>query len=141
MPQRTSRTNGSNPLEAAVESIEREFERLQKELRSRSRDLEKRIEKGRRQLETRGRKQVKSLLSDVRKSPAYKRARSLRKDAEKQIESGVENVLGLFQIASKRDLARIDRKIQTLNKKLSSLEKTGSPRTAARSEARPGAPA
>ena len=123
------RVNG-NPFGSAVENLEREFGKLRKQIRSQGRSLEKRLEKGRRQIEksrreieTRGRKQVKSLLEDLRKQPVVKRAQSLRKDAERQIESGVENVLSLFQIASKREVARIDRKLQTLNKKLEGLEK------------------
>lgn len=130
MAQRTSRTNGTRPFQAAVDRIEKEFGSLQKQLRSQGRTLEKRIEKGRREIasrgrriETRGRKQVKSLLSDVRKTDAYKRARSLRKDAEKRLESGVESVLATLQIASKSDLQRIDRKLRKLNKKLDEIEK------------------
>ena len=124
MAQRTGRGNGSaNSLESALENIEREFERVQRRFRSQRREVGKRIERGRRQLETRGRKQVRSLIADVRKSDAYKRAQALRKDAEKQIESGVESVLALLQVASRRDLERVDRKLRTLTKKLSELEK------------------
>ena len=135
------RMNG-NPFGSAVENLEREFGRLRKQIRSQGRSLEKRLEKGRRQieksrreLETRGRKQVKSLLEDLRKQPVVKRAQALRKDAGKQIESGVENVLSLFQIASKRDVARIDRKLRTLDKKLAGLEQAKPRRTASEERA------
>lgn len=148
MAQRTRQTNG-RPLGAAVDRIEQELSSLQKQLRSQGRSLEKRIEKGRRdlasrrrKLETRGRKQVKSLLADVRKSAAYKRARTLtrdaekrfgsvRKDAEKRLESGVESVLDVLQIASKSDVQRIDRKLRSLNRKLDDIEKTRASRSKA----------
>ena len=121
MAQKT-RTNGQNPLESAADNLEKELTRIQKQIQKGRRELEKRIERGRRQL-----------VADVRKSPAYKRARSLRKDAdklrkdaEKQLESGVDNVLALFNIASKRDLNKIDRRLRTLNKKLTDIEKSAS---------------
>jgi hypothetical protein len=111
MAQKT-RSNGQNPLESAADSLEKELTRIQKQIQKGRRELEKRIERGRRQL-----------VADVRRSPAYKRARSLRKDAdklrkdaEKQLESGVDNVLAIFNIASKRDL----------NKKLTDIEKSAS---------------
>ena len=130
MPQRT-RANGTNPLENARDSIEHELGRIRKQFRTQGRSLEKRIEKGRKELEsrrkrleTRGRKQVKSLVADIRKNPVVKRAEALRKDAEKQLETGVESMLSMLQIASKGDVQKIDRKLKTLNKKLASLEKS-----------------
>jgi hypothetical protein len=131
------RVNG-NPLGSAVENLERGLGRLRRQIRSQGRSLEKRLEKGRRQIEksrreieTRGRKQVRSLLEDLRRQPVVKRAQALRKDAGRQIESGVENVLGLFQIASKREVERIDRKLRSLDKKLAGLEKAKPRATAA----------
>lgn len=147
MAQRTTRQTNGRPLGAAVNRIEKELSSLQKQFRSQGRSLEKRIEQGRRELasrrrklETRGRKQVKSLLADVRKSAAYKRARSLtrdaekrfgsvRKDAGKRVESGVESVLGALQIASKGDVQRIDRKLRSLNRKLDDLDKSRTSRS------------
>jgi hypothetical protein len=121
MAQKT-RSNGQNPLESAADSLEKEVTRIQKQIQKGRRELEKRIERGRRQL-----------VADVRKSPAYKRATTLRKDAdklrkdaEKQLESGVDNVLAMFNIASKRDLIKIDRRLRTLNKKLTDIEKSAS---------------
>jgi hypothetical protein len=121
MAQKT-RSNGQIPLESAADSLEKEVTRIQKQIQKGRRELEKRIERGRRQL-----------VADVRKSPAYKRATALRKDAdklrkdaEKQLESGVDNVLAMFNIASKRDLSKIDRRLRTLNKKLTDIEKSAS---------------
>jgi len=121
MAQKT-KSNGQNPLESAADNLEKELTRIQKQIQKGRRDLEKRIERGRRQL-----------VADMRKSPAYKRAKTLRKDAdklrkdaEKQLESGVDNVLAMFNIASKRDLTKIDRRLRTLNKKLTDIEKSAS---------------
>ena len=119
MAQKTSRANGASPLESAVQSLGK----VRKQLRARTREIEKRFEKGRRQIGTRGRRQVESLLAEVRKNPVVQRAQTLRKDAERRLETGVENVLSVLQIASKSDVEKIDRKIRTLSKKLAELEK------------------
>ncbi len=122
MSQR-AQTNGTGRLAAARHTIEREVERVGKQIRARTRGIEKTLEKNRKQIETRGRKQIKSLMTDVRKTSAFKRATSLRKDAEHRIESGVETLLSTLQIASKSDVARIDRRLRNLNKKLNEIEK------------------
>jgi tRNA G18 (ribose-2'-O)-methylase SpoU len=119
--------NGKNPVENALSGLEREFGKVRKQIETRTRDVEKRLAKGRKQIETRSRKQLRSIASEVRKNPVVKRAEALRKDAEKQLETGVESVLGFFQIASKSDVSDIDRKLNSLNKKLSGLEKDKSP--------------
>jgi len=157
MAQRTSRQTNGGPLGAAVHRLEQELGSIQQQLRSQGRDLEKRLERGRRELasrrqklESRGRKQLKSLLADARRSAAYKRARSLtrdaekrlgsiRKDASKQLESGVETVLSSIQIATKSDVQRIDRRLRTLNRKLDELEKARASRGRSGSNERPAA--
>ena len=62
------------------------------------------------------------MLSDVRKRPAYKRLETARKDVGKRVDEGVENVLGVFGVASRSQVKRLDRKVNQLNKKLRELE-------------------
>jgi hypothetical protein len=144
MAQR-NKTNRQSPIENAVDGVEKELGRIQKQFKSGRRELEKQLDKSRKQILTDVRKNPvykkalafrkdtekqieksrKQLVSDVQKNGTYKKALEFRKDAEKQIETGVENVLSVFQIASKRDLNRIDRRLKTLNKKLSEIEKSG----------------
>ena len=52
-----------------------------------------------------------------------KRAQSAANDASKQIEQRVDDVLGMLQVASRRDVARLDRKLNQINRKLRDLEK------------------
>lgn len=115
--------NGRNPVENALSNLEKELGKVRKQIETRTRDIEKRLAKGRKQIETRSRKQLRSIANEVRKNPVVKRAEALRKDAEKQIETSVDGFLGFFQIASKSDVDDIDRKLKSLNRKLSSLEK------------------
>jgi hypothetical protein len=112
---------GFGRLNEAVESVS---ERVQKELRTRRRSLERQLKTGRRDLERQARKQVKRLQGELRRNPALKRATSAASEVQRRVEAGVDALLGAFQIASKSDLARIDRKLDQLSRKLKEIEKT-----------------
>jgi hypothetical protein len=120
---------GVDRLNEAFQSIDGEFQRVQKQMARRRRSLETQLTSQRKKVEKRTRKQLNRFQSELKKSPVYKRAESFRKDAVKQIESGVDSFLGLLQIASKADLDRIDRKLSTIGRRLKEIEKTGAPKT------------
>lgn len=115
---------GVGRVSDALDSIGDEIQRVQKQLRSRRRTLEKRIETNRKSFEKRARRQANRLRTELGKNPVWKRARAIQEDAAKQIESGVDGVLTFFQIASKSDVQRIDRKLSQINRKLKELERT-----------------
>ena len=96
------------------ESIEGEFEKLQKEFGKR-----------RKQFRRDTQKQVKKIRADLRTRPLVKRAESLRSDAAKQLDSGVDSVLSLLRIASRSDVEKLDRKLGQINRKLNQMEKGG----------------
>ena len=109
----------------AYRSFDEGFQRLQKDLRSRRKSFEKQINSGRKSLERqintsrkdiekRTRKQVKEL----RKNPVVKRAISARDDATKQLESRVGSFLGFFNIATRTDIERVERKLGQITRKL-----------------------
>jgi len=68
-------------------------------------------------------KQTAKRMKEFEKSPFGKRALTFRDEAQKQIESNVENVLGLFPVASRADVKRLERKVTRLTRKLNVLEK------------------
>lgn len=113
---------GVDRFNAAFERIDDERLRLQKQLRSQRKSFEKQITSGRRDIEKRTRKQVKRLRTELRRYPVVKRAERIQADAIRQIEEGVDRFLGLFQIASKTDLDRIDRKLDRISRKLKDIE-------------------
>ncbi len=115
---------GVDRFNQAYESLDREFQRFQKQFQSRRKSFEKQVTSSRKSIEKRTRKQVNQLRNDLRKNSLVKRARSLQTDAVKQIEHGVDNLLGALQIASKSDLQRVDRKLGQISKKLKDLERT-----------------
>ena len=43
---------------------------------------------------------------------------------EKQLESGIETVLGTFQIASRGAIEKLDRKLNRINRRLKALDKS-----------------
>ena len=131
MAERATRAkkNGVDRFQAAFQSIDEEVQRLQKQFRSRRKTLEKRTQK-----------QLDRFFGELRKNSLVKRADALRADAAKRIENGVGSVLGIFQIASKSDLDRIERRLSQLNRKLREIEKTrGSAASGARASARTSA--
>jgi archaellum component FlaC len=106
---------GIDRVQEAWSSVEDEFGKLQKNLEKRRKRLEKEAEK-----------QVKRF----EKTPFGKRVVSLRDDTQKQlestqkqIESGIESLLGLLPVASSAEVKRLERKIATLTRKVNALEK------------------
>jgi GTP:adenosylcobinamide-phosphate guanylyltransferase len=120
--------DGVDRLREAVSSIEGDLERMQdrvqEEFTTRRKSIEKQVSSSRKNFEKKTQKQVKRLRSELRKNTYVKRAQGVVDDATKQFEQGVDNILAVLNLASKRDLSRIDRKLNQINKKLRDLEKS-----------------
>ena len=120
---------GADRVSDAYRSFDEGFQRLQKDLRNRRKTVEKQINSGRKNLERQinaGRKdfekRTRKQVSELRKNPVVKRAISARDDATKQIESQVSTVLGFFNIASRTNVERIERKLGQVTRKLKQVE-------------------
>jgi hypothetical protein len=113
---------GVERFNAAFERIDEERLRIQKQVNTRRKRIEKQLTSGRKDFEKRTRKQVKRLRTELRRYPLVKRAEQLQVDARRQVEEGVDRFLGVFQIASKSDLVRIDRKLDRISRKLKDIE-------------------
>ena len=109
-------------INEAVQFIDDEFQRVQKELSTRRKSLEKEFTSKRKTVEKRTRKELKRIQSELKKNPIVKRADAVRKDVTKQVETRVDSLLGLMQVASRSDVQRIDRKLTTLNRRLKAIE-------------------
>lgn len=103
----------------SIDRIQNAVEQAQSEIQKFQKDLEKR----RKRFEKRAEKEMKRLQKDFQKSPAVKRASQLQKDISTQLESSFDAVLGGLQIASRRDVAKLDRKLNKINRKLNALDK------------------
>lgn len=109
----------------AYRSFDEGFQRLQKDLRSRRKTFEKQISSGRKNLERQLNasrkgieKRTRRQVNELRKNPVVKRAISARDDATKRFENRVGTVLGLFNIATRSDVERLERKIGQITRKL-----------------------
>lgn len=98
---------GLEQLRAAVQRVDGEVRRFQKRAqRSRQRF--------RRDLERRGRAQWRQ---------TQRRIEKLGRQASQRLEDGIERTLAVLPVASKRDLERVDRKLNTIRRKIRDLEK------------------
>jgi len=125
---------GVDRVQDVLKSADKEFQRIQRRVRTRRRTIERRIESQRKSFEKSIEKQAKSLekqaqkqIKQIRQNDLVKRAETLGKDVQSQIESGVESVLAMFQIASKSDIRSLDRKLNRISKKLKELEASPTP--------------
>jgi DNA anti-recombination protein RmuC len=101
---------GIDQVKEAFSNVGDEFEKLQKNLEKRRKRFEKETEKR---------------VKKFEKSSFGKRIVSFREDTQKQIESNVESFLSLFPVASSAQIKRLERKVTTLTRKVSALEKAG----------------
>ncbi len=109
-------------INETVQFFDDEFQRIQKELSARRKSLEKEFTSKRKTVERRTRKELKRIQSELKKNPIVKRADAVRKDVTKQVETRVDSLLGLMQVASKSDVQRINKKLTTLNRRLKAIE-------------------
>jgi len=119
-------------ITAARERVDSEISRIQKEMTARRKKIEKDITRNRKNIEKQARKQVKQLEKGIRKSDVVKALEGWRGQAEGLLEDTFEGLLGTFQIASKSDVKKIDRKLSKLTKRLKEIERTRQTNGAAR---------
>ncbi|GAG51599.1 unnamed protein product [marine sediment metagenome] len=120
-PQASIVQDSVDRVREAMSSLESDFEKVQKR-------AEKKFRAQRKSLEKRTEKQVSRLQSELKKNPYVKRAQSAVDSATKQIEKNVDGLLEALNVASQRDLQRVNRKLNKINKKLSELEKSSTTR-------------
>ncbi len=102
-------------MEEQANFIDERIDRFQEAWTS----LEDEFEKRRKNFE----KQTAKRLKEFEGTPLGKRVVTFREEAQKQIESNVESVIGLFPVASRTEVKRLERKVTRLTRKLNVLEK------------------
>lgn len=106
------------------EATNNRFERLNDALRNlddQIQELRQRFDDQRKGLEDRLRAGRDRVTAELRKSALYKRAETVRKDIEEQLAQGGTRFCDAFGIASKSELQKLSRKLNTLSKKLNEL--------------------
>jgi hypothetical protein len=105
------------------------FERFNEALRgidAQLGELRGRIERGRKDVETRVREALEGSLRGLRRNPLYRRTEEARRELEAQVDQGRARIYGALGIASKDDVARIERRISTLSRKVNELARDAS---------------
>ena len=108
MAQASFIDEGIDQVKEAWSNVGDEFDKLQKNLDKRRKRFEKETEKR---------------VKKFEKTPVGKRLSSLRDDTQKQIESNLDTIFGLFPVASSTDVKKLERKVATLTRKVNALEK------------------
>jgi predicted nucleic acid-binding Zn-ribbon protein len=108
----TTRRNGFDRFNEALRNLDEEIQ-----------EFRHRVDRNRKRLEREVRKRADKVRTELRKSDVFKRADKLRKDVEDQIDRGRSQVYGVFGIASKSDVDRLNRKLNQLSRKLSDITK------------------
>ena len=85
--------------------------------------LRDRFDDRRKQLERQFRRRADRLQDDIRTSTAFKRAERARKDVGDAVEKARDQVMEVFGLATKSDIERLSRKLNTLSKKVNELSK------------------
>ena len=117
---------GIDRIQNAVDSVEEEFQKLQKNVLKRRKSFEKEAQK-----------RVKRVRAELRKNPVVKRAQSVRKDLNQQLEEWTDGLFGVFPYARREDVTKLERKVNQLTKKLNQLEKANKAAKASKAAATP----
>ena len=142
-----ARSKSTNLLEEGVErtrevlnQIGDDFEQIQKRAEKRRKELERQAERRLKKLRTELRKnrwvkeaekrrkefekRADKFRKDVESSAPVQRVQELRADAEKAIEEQVEALLENMRIASQSEISKLERKVNTLQRRVRELEKS-----------------
>jgi predicted nucleic acid-binding Zn-ribbon protein len=109
-------------INEAVQFVDDEFQRVQKQLSARRKSLEKEFATKRKTVEKRTRKELRRIQSELKNNPIVKRADAVRKDVGKQVETRVDSLLGMMQLASLSDVQHLSKKLASLKRRIKEIE-------------------
>ena len=107
----------AEPSNIGFERLNDAFRNLDDQLQ----ELRERFDDQLRRVENSWNERREELRDQVRKTALYKRSEQVRKDFEEQVDRGRAQLYDAFGIASKSEIQKLSRKLNTLSKKLSEL--------------------
>ena len=110
----STQTTAFDRFNDALKQLDEQFQELREQLDERRREFEKDVRKG----ADRVQKQLKD-------TDLYKRAEQVRGEWEEQVDKARSAVYELFGVATKSDIEKLSRKLNTLSRKLNELGKEG----------------
>ncbi len=126
---------GVEQIRTAVQRVDREFRKIQRQVSTRRKQLEKELTTRRKAIGRRAQKEITRVQKELSRRPLVKRAQqragSLRAEAQSRLESGVATFMDALPLATRSEIDRIDRKLRAIDRKLRELEKPKSTSTRA----------
>ncbi|MCP4035991.1 MAG: hypothetical protein GY733_03580 [bacterium] len=116
-------------MEARANIIEESFERVQERFRNAGEEfqrLQDRASKNRRKLSERTQARAEKMQQQLLEIPAIKAADDFRLDLRKQVETTVEEIMARLPVASGNDVAKLERRVKALTRRVRNLEKAES---------------
>ena len=107
----------AEPGNSGLERLNDAFRNLDDQLQ----ELRERFDDQLRRVENSWNERREELRSQVSKTALYKRGEQVRKDLEEQVDRGRAQLYEVFGIASKSEIQKLSRKLNTLSKKLNEL--------------------
>ncbi|MCP4003420.1 MAG: hypothetical protein GY725_04415, partial [bacterium] len=105
-------TNGFDRFNDALKSLDEQLT-----------EMRENFDDGRKKFETQINKQRNRVETRIKKTDLYKRTNKLRKDIEGQVESARAQVYDAFGIASKTEIEKLHRKLNTISRKLNEISR------------------
>ena len=99
------------------------FEDARKSFEKRYRQVQKQADKRRREFEKTAERRVREIRDRITENPIAKQVDGFRERATQRVEEQVEQVLGLFRIATQSEVERLERKVAQLTRKVRELER------------------
>jgi polyhydroxyalkanoate synthesis regulator phasin len=124
MAQTSVFEQGIDRFQETFKDVDRQVQRVRRELARRRRSLEREIQKRRADLEKLAGRQVRRLRTELRRSPAFRRAESLQAGARQRLERQIDQVRSAIPVASRGDVESLERKIAGLTRRVRQLEKS-----------------
>ncbi len=118
-----TRTARKSTLDDTLDEIQARFKKAGKEMEK----MQKRAEKNRRTFQTRAQKRVEKAQKELRKISVVKKAEDFTSDVRKQIETGVDDVMSRMPLASNNEVKKLEKKVNSLTRKVRALEKAAAP--------------
>jgi uncharacterized protein YukE len=125
MSERTTIVDESvERIQTVFSNVEGEFQKVQEQFQDRGNELRDQAEE-----------QIREWQGELRKLPLVQRVETfgneIREDASRrgkelgeQVNGQIEALLGLFQIPSRGEIARLEKKLNRISRRLNNLDKT-----------------
>ncbi|MEN8181740.1 MAG: hypothetical protein ABFS46_04295 [Myxococcota bacterium] len=115
---------GFDRFQETVKDVDKQVQRVRRELVKRRRTVEKELRRRRTDIEKRATRRIRQLRSELRRNSTFRRAETLQAETRERIEQQIDQVLSRVPVASKSDVEGLEKRIARLTRRVRDLEKT-----------------